>query len=81
MIKKFKAIIKKEFLYYIIIFFFLALIFHIDLVSDPLTRLDLIRQKENYSHPFIYTFIVYSIFFILRKFIDLIEVIFKKKTH
>ena len=70
--EKFKLFIKKEVLYYVLTFIVLALIFHIDLLSDPLSRFELMNAKENYSHPFFYALIVYGSMFILRKFIDII---------
>ncbi len=79
--KKFKRVIKKELLYYLLIFFLLAFALHIDLASNPLARLDLMREKENYFHPFFYTLIVYAGLLIIRKSIDLVVVIFKKITH
>ena len=80
MMQKFKSIVKKEFLYYLIILVILALIMHIDLLSDPLLRFDTMKEKENYFHPFFYSFIVYSIILLLRSIINLLAKLFKKKT-
>ena len=80
MTEKFKNILKKEFLYYLLTLLILALIAHSDLLSDPLARLELMQAKGNYAHPFIYSFIIYSIIFIFRKIIDFIMGFFEKKA-
>ena len=80
MVEKFKHVIKKEVLIYLATLLILALIMHIDLLSDPSSRLSLMQQKENYSHPFLYSFIIYVVILILRKIIDLIMGLFEKKT-
>ncbi len=81
MLNKFKLAIKKEVLYYLLTLLILALIMHIDLLSDPFSRLQTMGEKENYFHPFLYSFIIYIIFFILRKTIDFIMGAFEKKAH
>ncbi|MFT5660898.1 MAG: hypothetical protein ACI9TV_001542 [Sulfurimonas sp.] len=78
MLEKFKHNIKKELFYYILTFIILALIFHIDLLSDPFSRFELMNEKGNYSHPFVYAFVVYGVMLILRKVIDFIVGIFEK---
>ena len=77
--KKFKHAIKKEVIYYLITLLILALIMHIDLLSDPFSRFHTMHEKGNYTHPFIYSFVIYSLFFILRKTIDFIMNLFEKK--
>lgn len=79
MLERYKGTIKKEALYYLLTLVVLALIMHIDLLSDPFARFETMQEKENYSHPFLYAFIVYSILFIVRKSIDLIGSLFTKK--
>ena len=81
MLNKFQHIIKKELLYYLLTLCVLALIMHIDLLSDPSSRLQTMGEKENYFHPFLYSFIVYFVVLILRKAIDFIAGIFEKKNH
>lgn len=81
MLEKFKLALKKEFLYYLLTLFALALIMHIDLLSDPLSRFHSMNEKGNYSHPFLYSAVVYGVILILRKTIDFIIGIFEKKTH
>ena len=76
---KLKLALKREFLYYITIFVILALIMHIDLLRDPLARLELMKEKDNYSHPFFYTFILYSVILVLRSIINFVSKIFGKK--
>ena len=76
--EKFKHALKKEALYYLLTILILALIMHFDLLSDPLARFELMQEKGNYSHPFIYSFVIYSVILILRKIIDFIMGIFEK---
>ncbi len=80
MIDKFKHTLKKEFLYYLLTLLILALIMHIDLLSDPLARLSQMHEKGNYSHPFLYSFVIYITILILRKAIDFVMGIFEKKS-
>jgi len=79
MINKFKHAIKKELLYYFLTLLVLALIMHIDLLSDPLSRLQMMQEKENYTHPFLYSFVIYFIILVLRKIIDFVAGILEKK--
>lgn len=76
--KKFKSILKKELLFYFVIFIILALISHPDLLSSPLARLELLIKMGNYLHPFVYTFVVYSFILIIRKILDFIIGLFEK---
>jgi len=80
MLEKFKLTIKKEALIYLATLLILALIMHIDLLSDPLSRLSRMQEKGNFFHPFFYSFIIYAIILILRKIIDFIMGLFEKKT-
>ena len=79
MLKKFKLAIKKEFFIYLAMLLVLALISHGDLLSSPSERFKIMVEKENYFHPFLYTFILYSILFIIRKLLDFILGLFEKK--
>ena len=81
MVEKIKKALKKEVLYYLLTLLILALIMHIDLLNNPLSRLELMQEKGNYSHPFLYSFVIYSVIFILRKTIDFIMGLFEKKSH
>lgn len=78
---KFKQVLKKELLIYLLTLLVLALIMHIDLLSDPSARLQAMQEKENYTHPLLYSFVVYTVMLIVRKTIDLITGLFQKKTH
>jgi hypothetical protein len=80
MIRKLKFVVIKEFLYYLITFVVLTLIMHFDILSDPSSRLELMKEKENYFHPFFYSFIVYSVMLVLRVIINFISKIFEKKS-
>ena len=77
---KFKLAIKKEIFIYLVIFLVLALISHSDLLSNPSERFQMMLEKGNYLHPFLYTFILYSILFIIRKILDFILELFEKKV-
>ena len=79
MVEKFKLAIKKEVLYYLLTLLVFALIMHIDLLSDPLSRFNTMHEKGNYSHPFLYSFVIYGVILIIRKTIDFIMGIFEKK--
>jgi len=79
--EKFKLFIKRETLFYILILVILALISHSDLLTNPSSRFQIMYEKGNYSHPFVYTFVIYSILLILRKILDFIIGFFEKKTH
>ncbi|CAA6809290.1 MAG: Unknown protein [uncultured Sulfurovum sp.] len=76
--EKFKSILKKELLFYLVIFIVLALISHGDLLNNPLARLELLIDQGNYLHPFFYTFVVYSLILIVRKILDFIIGLFEK---
>jgi len=79
LMSNFKHLIKKEIFYYLLTLLILALIMHIDLLSDPSSRLQMMQDKENYTHPFLYSFVVYFIILVLRKTIDFVAGIFTKK--
>jgi len=79
MIQKLKLAAKKEVLYYLITLIVLSLIMHIDLLSDPSSRLEIMKEKNNYSHIFLYSFVIYGVFFILRKVIDFVSGMFNNK--
>ncbi len=79
MVKNFKSVIKKELIIYSLTLLVLTLIVHSDLVSDPSSRMNVMYEKGNYAHPFLYSFVVYSVILILRKTIDFITSIFEKK--
>ena len=80
MLQKFKLALKREILIYIVMLLVLTLVMHADLLSDPFSRFDIMVEKGNYSHPFLYTFVIYSILLIIRKTLDFIIGLFEKKT-
>lgn len=80
MLQKFKLAIKREILIYIVMLLLFAIIMHMDLLSNPSTRFDTMVEKGNYSHPFLYTFVIYSVLFIIRKIIDFIISLFDRKS-
>lgn len=79
--EKLKLAIKREFLVYLVMLFVLGLVMHSDLLSDPSSRFQMMHEKGNYSHPFLYTFIIYIILLFIRKTLDFITGLFRKKTH
>jgi len=81
MAEKFKKALIKEILYYFLTLLILALIMHIDLLSDPLARVSMMQEKENYFHPFIYAFVIYIVIFIVRKIIDFVMGLFERKSQ
>ena len=80
MLQKFKLAFKREIFIYIAMILVLAVVMHIDLLSDPSSRFQTMYEKGNYSHPFLYTFFIYSIIFIVRKTIDFIISLFEIKN-
>jgi len=81
MIEKLKVSVKREFIYYLVTLIVLAFIMHSDLLSSPLARFEAMQSKGNYTHPFLYAFVVYMILFIMRKIIDFFTNIFQKKSQ
>jgi len=80
MLQKFKIAIKREVIIYIVMLLVLTIVMHNDLLTSPSSRFELMYEKGNYSHPFLYTFIIYSILFLIRKILDFIIGLFEKKT-
>jgi len=80
MLQKFKLAIKREALIYIVMLLVLTLLMHSDLLTNPSARFEIMVEKGNYSHPFLYTFFIYSILLIIRKILDFIIGLFEKKT-
>ena len=80
MLQKFKLAIKREALIYIVMLLVLTLVMHNDILSDPASRFGIMFEKGNYSHPLLYTFVIYSIIFIIRKILDFIIGLFEKKA-
>ena len=81
MVEKFKQVIKKELLYYLLTLLVLALVMHSDLLNNPLARLETMDEKGNYFHPFLYSFFIYAAFLFIRKAVDFILGIFSAKEN
>jgi len=81
MVNRFKQTIKKEILYYLLILLILALVMHSDLLNDPVARLQTMDEKGNYTHPFLYAFVIYATILIFRKIIDFVVGMFEKKNN
>jgi len=80
MAEKFKKALIREIYYYLLTLCILAMMMHIDLLSDPLARVAMMQEKENYFHPLLYAFVIYIIIFTIRKIIDFIMGLFGKKS-
>lgn len=76
--EKFKHFLKKEILFYLGIFVILALLSHSDLLSNPSDRFQMMFERGNYIHPFLYTFVLYCVVLFIRKLLDLIIGFFEK---
>ena len=69
----------KAFFVYISMFILLTVLMHSDILSEPFLRFEMMSEKENYTHPFIYTGIIYAIFFMIKTLLDFIIGFFEKK--
>jgi hypothetical protein len=78
--EKFKAVIKNEIIIYLGMFLILSFIAHGDLLGEPSARFQMMSEKENYFHPLLYVFIVYSVFLILRKTLGFIFGLFERNN-
>jgi len=78
---KFTLAVKREILIYLAMLFVLSLVMHSELLGSPLLRFQMMQDKENYFHPLLYTFVIYSILFIFRKILDFILGLFEKKVN
>jgi hypothetical protein len=58
--------IRTEIVYYIIILVLLALVQHSDLMFSPLERFAQMQNHANYTHPFLYAFVVYCVIGLFR---------------
>ncbi len=59
-------IFKKEFTIYTALLTVLIFLMHPDMFSEPIIRLGLMQEHENYIHPLLYTFFIYLILYFLR---------------
>jgi hypothetical protein len=58
--------IKTELLYFMALLLILALMQHPDLLSSPLERINLMAEKGNFIHPFLWTSGVYLVVGLVR---------------
>ncbi|MDQ7086008.1 MAG: hypothetical protein Q9M36_14340 [Sulfurovum sp.] len=79
MLNKFKRAIKKEVVIYILMLFALTILMHSDILTHPLLRFEMMNDKENYTHPLLYTLIIYLPFLVIRKLLDFIIGLFDKR--
>jgi ABC-type multidrug transport system fused ATPase/permease subunit len=60
---------------------FLALMMHPDLLSHPQERFSLMQERENFLHPFIYTFIIYTVIGVFRWIVKKVINLFTKRKN
>jgi len=72
-------ILKRELIIYTGLLTALIFLMHPDLISEPTARLALMQEKENYTHPLLYSFFVYLVIFFMRAMIDFVGKLFTKK--
>jgi hypothetical protein len=70
--------VAKELIIYMLIFVTLALLMHLDLFTEPVSRFSTMLERENFYHPLVYTSIVYIVILFFRLFIKYISVILNK---
>jgi hypothetical protein len=70
--------LRNELLYYVAILVVLAFIWHPDLFTSPLTRVDKILSYGNYLHPFLWAFGVYLFIGFFRAIYSLINYLKKR---
>jgi len=71
-------IIIKEIIFFVILISMLALLQHGDLLTNPSDRFNLMSEKENYLHPFLWAGIVYFVLLVLRVILKFVLKLFKK---
>lgn len=72
-------ILKKELLIYTALLILMIILIHPDLLTHPSMRLELMQEKGNYIHPFLYTIIIYIVLSVFRIAFVLIMKLFGKK--
>jgi len=80
MLQKFKLALKREAIIYIVMLLVLTIVMHNDILTNPSSRFEIMVEKGNFSHPFVYTLVIYSILLIIRKILDFIIGLFEKKV-
>jgi len=71
----------REVAFFATLLIFLAFVMHPDLLSNPNERFSLMQERDNFIHPFIYAFIVYIFFGIIRIIVKKVINIFTKKKN
>ncbi len=72
-----EKIIKRELLIFSVILLVLIVLMHPDILNDPVGRLSMMQQQQNYVHPLLYTVFVYLVIFALRGLIGWVLRLFK----
>jgi hypothetical protein len=72
--------VKKELLLYLFFVLITALLFHPDLLSEPEKRLEMMSDRGNYYHPFLFGFGIYLGIGILRLFAVGVKKIVKRRS-
>lgn len=70
--------IKREIYIFLTILILLAAIWHSDLLTDPMGRVDLMSQRGNYAHPFIWSISIYVIVLMVRVSVKKVIRFFRK---
>jgi hypothetical protein len=61
-----QKVLIREMAIYVILLVVLAFLMHPDLLVSPQERIGVMDERGNWAHPFIYTFLIYSILFFVR---------------
>ena len=52
---------KKELMIYVAIIILSAFVIHSDLFTDPLKRFEIMSERANYYHPFLFALVIYMV--------------------
>jgi len=72
-------IVKNELIFFTILLIILAFIQHSDLLTNPSDRIELMTQRENYLHPFLWVALIYIVLLVVRLILKFILKLFKKR--
>jgi hypothetical protein len=70
--------VKKEVVIYFVLLLFSALLIHSDLLTKPAVRLEMMSDRSNYYHPFVFGFILYLVVGIFRLIVVGIKKLIKR---
>jgi ABC-type multidrug transport system fused ATPase/permease subunit len=73
-----RKVLLKEVVIFLLLVLVLAPLMHPDLLSTPAERFDAMAEKENYWHPLLYTFILYTIIAVVRSVVYLVKKIIRR---